>query len=263
VALVIVMSQQTKRARGDGDAADEPTEGGAVVNGLAVKYSFVYTTFFNPAAVMYLHTNKKVAFQQAADLAPCSSHGSWTLSRDQLTLRVHFHFRGNWKQIREHVYKRLPHSSSFELEVNDSEYKAFLIQRSTECDAADEPTEGGAVVASASAAPATSSQQGILFVNGVAVKHSFLYTTMLFPAAVMYLLADEKVAFQQADDQAPCSSHGCWSRDQLKLRVWFHFNDNSEEILEHVYLRLPHSSSFELRVNKWVDRAFLIPRTTE
>ncbi len=150
MALVIVMSQQTKRARGDGDAADEPTEGGAVVasasaapatssqqgillvNGLAVRYSFVYTTMFYPAAVLFLHTNGQVAFQQAADQAPCSSHGTWTLSRDQLTLRVYFHFSGNWGRIREHVYLRLPHTSSFELQVNNAEYRAFLIQRSTE-----------------------------------------------------------------------------------------------------------------------------------
>jgi hypothetical protein len=167
------MSLPTKRARGDGDAADEPAEGGAVVastgggavvasggggavvaptgggavlaagasgatssqqgvllvNGLAVKYSFVYTTMFYPAAVMYLHTNGQVAFQQGADMAPCCSHGSWALSHDQLTLRVHFHFKGNWGRLREHVYLRLPHSSSFELQVNNSEYRAFLIQR--------------------------------------------------------------------------------------------------------------------------------------
>ena len=144
------MSQPTKRPRGDGDAADEPTEGGAVVasasaalatssqqamhlvNGVAVSMSFVYTTMYHPAAVLYLLANGQVSFQQAGDLPACCSHGTWTLSPDQLTLRVWFHYNANWAQIREHVYLRLPHTSSFELQVTHAEYRAFLIQRSAQ-----------------------------------------------------------------------------------------------------------------------------------
>jgi hypothetical protein len=144
------MSQPTKRPRGDGDAADEPTEGGAVVasasaalatssqqamhlvNGVAVTMSFVYTTMYHPAAVLYLLANGQVSFQQAGDLPACCSHGNWTMSGDQLTLRVWFHFNANWAQIREHVYLRLPHTSSFELQGTHAEYRAFLIPRSAQ-----------------------------------------------------------------------------------------------------------------------------------
>jgi hypothetical protein len=120
-------------------------------------------------------------------------------------------------------------------------------------------------VASASAAPATSSQQGMQLVNGLAVSMCFCYTRMYYQAAVLYLLANGQVAFQQAADQPPCSSHGTWtlSRDQLTLRIWFHFSGNWERIREHVYLRLPHTSSFELQVTHAEFRAFLIQRSTE
>jgi hypothetical protein len=141
------MSQPTKRPRDDGDAADEPTEGGAVVasasaafatssqqamHGVAVTMSFVYTTMYHPAAVMYLLANGQVSFQQAGDLPACCNHGNWTMSGDQLTLRVSFHYKGNWAYIREHVFLRLPHTSSFELQVTHAEYRAFLIQRSAQ-----------------------------------------------------------------------------------------------------------------------------------
>ena len=103
-----------------------------LVNGVAVSMSFVYTTMYHPAAVLYLLANGQVSFQQAGDLPACCSHGTWTLSPDQLTLRVWFHYKGNWAHIREHVYLRLQHTSSFELQVTHAEYRAFLIQRSAQ-----------------------------------------------------------------------------------------------------------------------------------
>ncbi len=129
-------------------------------------------------------------------------------------------------------------------------------------DAADEPTEGGAVVASASAALACSSQQGMHLVNGVAVSMSFVYTTMYHPAAVLYLLANGQVSFQQTEGQPACCSHGNWSMsgDQLTLRVWFHYNASLGHIRMHVFVRLPHTTSYELQGTHAVYRAFLIPR---
>ena len=142
------MSQPTKRPRGEDDAADEPTHGGAVVasasaaaatssqqtmellHGVAVTMSFVYTTMYHPAAVLYLLANGQVSFQQTEHLPACCSHGSWSMSGDQLTLRVWFHFNAKWAQIREHVYVRLPQTSSFELQGTHAEFRAFLIPRS-------------------------------------------------------------------------------------------------------------------------------------
>jgi hypothetical protein len=150
VALVIVMAQQTKRARGDGDAADEPTEGGAVVasasaapatssqqamqsvDGLAVIKCFVYKTMYRWPAVLYLLAKEKVAFQQAADQAPCPSHGYWHLSSDQKSLQVWFRFDGDNEKTRLHKFWRVPHTSSFELQDTTPQYQAFLLPRTTE-----------------------------------------------------------------------------------------------------------------------------------
>ncbi len=140
------MSQPTKRPRGDGDAADEPTEGGAVVasasaalatssqqamrmvNGVAVSMSFVYTTMYHPAAVLYLLSDNTVSFQPG-DRPACCQHGSWVLSENQCTLKVWFHFDAAWPKIREHVFERLPCTDSFELQGTHAEYRAFLISR--------------------------------------------------------------------------------------------------------------------------------------
>ena len=141
----IAMSAPQKRPRGD-DAADESTEGVAVVasmsisqasssqgihlvNGVAVSMSFAYTTMYQPPAVLYLLANGQVAFQSSGDVPACCSHGTSTLSPDQQTLRVWFHYAGNWGRIREHVYQRLTHTDSFELQVTHAEYRAFLIKR--------------------------------------------------------------------------------------------------------------------------------------
>jgi hypothetical protein len=150
VALVIVMAQQTKRARGDGDAADEPTEGGAVVasasaapatssqqamqsvDGLAVIMCFVYMTYYRSPAVLYLLANEKVAFQQAADQAPCRSHGNWDVSDDQRRLWVRFSFDGKNNNPRLHKFLRVPHTSSFELQDTTPQYQAFFLPRTTE-----------------------------------------------------------------------------------------------------------------------------------
>ena len=131
-------------------------------------------------------------------------------------------------------------------------------------DVADEPTEGGAVVASASAALATSSQQPMQLVNGIAVTMSFVYMTMYHSAASLFLLANGQVSFQQTGQQA-CCSHGHWtiSGDGLTLHVWFHFNARWAQIHEHVFERLPNTSSFELQETRAQYKAFLIPRSAQ
>ena len=142
------MSQPTKRPRGDDDAADQPTEGSVVgtsasaasatpieqarevlsLHGIAIKMSFVYTTMYHPAAVLYLLSDSTVSFQQG-DRPACCQHGSWVISEDQCTLKVWFHFNAVWSKIREHVFERLPCTSSFELQGTHAEYRAFLIPR--------------------------------------------------------------------------------------------------------------------------------------
>jgi hypothetical protein len=142
------MSQPTKRPRGDDDAADQPTEGSVVgtsasaasatpieqarellfLHGIAIKMSFVYTTMYHPAAVLYLLSDNTVSFQPG-DRPACCQHGSWVISEDQCTLKVWFHFNAVWSKIREHMFVRLPYTNSFELQGTHAEYRAFLISR--------------------------------------------------------------------------------------------------------------------------------------
>ena len=99
------MSQPTKRPRGDDDAAEQPTEGSAVgasasaasarpnepavemLHGVAIEMSYIYTTMYHPAAVLYLLADGQVSFQQG-DRPACCQHGNWAIEADQGTLRV-------------------------------------------------------------------------------------------------------------------------------------------------------------------------------
>jgi hypothetical protein len=141
----IAMAAQQKRARGD-DVADESTGSRAgvgststsqtspsqpfhVLNGEPVSLSFVYTTMWKSPATLYLLANTKVSFQSASDVPACSAHGTWSASPDLKTLRVWFHCAADWAKIREHVFRRIEDTQSYELEVRNAEYKAFLHQR--------------------------------------------------------------------------------------------------------------------------------------
>jgi|AntRauTorckE5430_2_1112549.scaffolds.fasta_scaffold41277_1 hypothetical protein len=128
-------------------------------------------------------------------------------------------------------------------------------------DAAEQPTEGSAVGASASAASARPNEPAVEMLHGVAIEMSYIYTTMYHPAAVLYLLADGQVSFQQGDRPA-CCQHGNWAieADQGTLRVWFHYNASLGHIRMHVFVRLPHTTSYELQGTHAEYRAFLIPR---
>jgi hypothetical protein len=128
-------------------------------------------------------------------------------------------------------------------------------------DAAEQPTEGSAVGASASAASARPNEPAVEMLHGVAIEMSYIYTTMYHPAAVLYLLADGQVSFQQGDRPA-CCQHGNWAieADKGTLRVWFHYNASLGHIRMHVFVRLPHTTSYELQGTHAEYRAFLIPR---
>jgi hypothetical protein len=141
------MSQPPKRPRCDEAAVGEQTEavdtassssaalanvsqqGMHLVNGVAVAFSFVCLTMYRVPALLFLLSDRRVAFQGSSDQEICSAHGNWEMSADGTTLKVWFHYAADWARIREHVYVRLPLTNSFELQTTSWHYKAFLMQR--------------------------------------------------------------------------------------------------------------------------------------
>ena len=91
-------------------------------NGLRVIYEFAYVTPGFPVRCLELLFNGQVRFENG------NVHGHWQL-QDNFDLRIEFHWQADLTKIKEHYFRRIPHTDDFVNDARDPEWFVVLCRR--------------------------------------------------------------------------------------------------------------------------------------
>ena len=91
-------------------------------NGLRVIYEFAYVTPHFPVRCIELLFNGKVRFENG------NVHGRWE-TQDNLDLFIEFHYQADLNKMKEHHFRRIPHTDDFVREAYEADWWAVLCRR--------------------------------------------------------------------------------------------------------------------------------------
>jgi hypothetical protein len=102
--------------------SDEPAR--SLFLGGEVKEAFTYITKWQKPATIYLMEDCSVGFETNA--GQCADpHGFWVAAHS--SIKVHFHFKGQFAKIKEHVFAKLEQTDAYQLDNSWSDNLAWML----------------------------------------------------------------------------------------------------------------------------------------
>jgi hypothetical protein len=229
-----------KRSR-RGTGSDEPAR--SLFLGGEVKEAFTFITKWQKQATIYLMEDCTVGFETNA--GQCADpHGFWVALHS--SIKVHFHFKGQFAKINEHVFVKLEQTDAYLLDNSWSDNLAWMLPHTRQQedkgprdDAADDvEEEASSVEHAADDVEEEASKQ----------RRTPQMTTgsCSLACAKIYLLRDNRVVLQQKNGIST-KPHGSWLvAPDGSLILVFHYEGEFRKIKEHEFRKLTCTSAYEL-----------------
>ena len=229
-----------KRSRREAAGSDEPAR--SLFLGGEVKEAFTYITKWQKQATIYLMEDCTVGFETNA--GQCADpHGFWVALHS--SIMVHFHFKGQFAKINEHVFVKLEQTDAYLLDNSWSDNLAWMLPHTRQQedkgprgDAADDVEE-----------EASSVEHAHQLWQGLPVSATYKYVTTAscsLARATIYLLRDNRVVRQQKNGIST-KPHGSWLvAPDGSLILVFHYEGEYRKIKEHEFRKLTCTSEYEL-----------------
>jgi hypothetical protein len=224
----------------DGAAAGSDEPAPSVYMGLQVKEAFTYITKWQKPATIYLMVDGSVGFETNG--RECADpHGCWVAANSS-TIKVHFHFKGEFAKIKEHVFVKLEQTDAYQLNTTWSDSLAWMLPHTRQL--ADKGPRGDDVEEEASSVTTTPLWQGL------PVSASYKYVTTAscsLACATMHLLRDKRIVFQQKNGIST-GPHGSWlvAPDGSTLILVFHYEGEYLKLKKHEFSKLTRTGAYEL-----------------